>query len=370
MIIVSESNENNNDREEGTGWAGPDLIVEDVWIDQGGRRILPAEVDASKSFEVWARLKNRGGADAARFWTSCYLDGEYAGEEDLLWGLDAGKHHDEKIATPTVSAAESARWSVTLSVRADISPNASHHDRIKETNETNNTRSGTVEVVVPRYLKSVAVSGSSTVDEKWPTDYKATAHFSDGSSSDVTSQTTWQVDSSYAHFDSSVKGKLHIEPTFCDLGYCLPDEPLTVTATYTYGQDTKSDSLSVTVRPYTSIDTTPPGAKLYVNGEIKATTPYGAYWFNVGDVIKLTLEGYKNVERTLTKGDLGQDLEFELDSDIAQIVRFDPPVGVVERDTQAQATVRVENTGTATRSFWVGLSFGHEDADLQSWPLL
>jgi len=59
-------------------------------------------------------------------------------------------------------------------------------------------------------------------------------------------------------------------------------------------------------------------------------------------------------------------LKKEAPKDSASIVSFVPPTGTLERGTTAQATVRVKNTGTTTRSFWVGLSFAEPDAG--TWP--
>jgi hypothetical protein len=53
-------------------------------------------------------------------------------------------------------------------------------------------------------------------------------------------------------------------------------------------------------------------------------------------------------------------------TDNAEIVWFNPPTGTLQRGNQASATVRVKNTGSSTRSFWVGLSFAEPDAG--EWP--
>lgn len=52
--------------------------------------------------------------------------------------------------------------------------------------------------------------------------------------------------------------------------------------------------------------------------------------------------------------------------DNATIISFSPPTGTLQRGTQATATVRVKNTGTTTRRFWVGLSFAEPDSGV--WP--
>ena len=48
------------------------------------------------------------------------------------------------------------------------------------------------------------------------------------------------------------------------------------------------------------------------------------------------------------------------------IIDFTVPTDITEREQQAQVTVRVKNSSGIARSFWVGLSFQHEDAT--EWP--
>gem|GEM_PF-1069092 len=54
-------------------------------------------------------------------------------------------------------------------------------------------------------------------------------------------------------------------------------------------------------------------------------------------------------------------------ADSAEIVEFNPPTGTLQRGTETEAKVRVRNTGTTTRSFWVGLSFAGPGA--YDWPV-
>jgi len=56
-------------------------------------------------------------------------------------------------------------------------------------------------------------------------------------------------------------------------------------------------------------------------------------------------------------------------TDNAAIIAFNPPTGAVQRGQQMQATVTIKNTGSTTRSFWVGLSFAGQNASLESWPV-
>jgi len=77
-------------------------------------------------------------------------------------------------------------------------------------------------------------------------------------------------------------------------------------------QDWPVQEHSVNVKPYTSIHTNPVGAKLYVDGDLKATTPYGAYWFEAGMTILLTKDDYQDYEYTLQESDIGESLSFDL----------------------------------------------------------
>ena len=50
------------------------------------------------------------------------------------------------------------------------------------------------------------------------------------------------------------------------------------------------------------------------------------------------------------------------------ITRFEIPTGNVKRDDIVQVNVGVRNATNEEKSFWVGLSFGHEYTDLDHWP--
>ena len=56
-------------------------------------------------------------------------------------------------------------------------------------------------------------------------------------------------------------------------------------------------------------------------------------------------------------------------SDSAKIVQFNPPIGSLQRGDTVEVKVRVENTGTTTRKFWVGLSFAPQNVLLNDWPV-
>jgi len=55
--------------------------------------------------------------------------------------------------------------------------------------------------------------------------------------------------------------------------------------------------------------------------------------------------------------------------DSAEIIAFNAPLSLLQRGQQTQVTVTVENTGTTPKNFWIGLSFAHETATGDSWPV-
>ena len=67
----------------------------------------------------------------------------------------------------------------------------------------------------------------------------------------------------------------------------------------------------------TGISTTPIGAKLYVNGKLVATTPYGAFWFKGGDAIRIELAGYKTLSFILPLDRVGKSNYYLLEKTTA-----------------------------------------------------
>ncbi len=114
---------------------------------------------------------------------------------------------------------------------------------VAETNESDNEYSRTITVISSKTLSSVSItSGLSSIAGGSYSDYKATAYFSDGTSADVTSSATWIENSSYAYFDTSVKGRLKTNSV-------TSNQSVTITASYTYNSVTKNGTKSVTITP-------------------------------------------------------------------------------------------------------------------------
>ena len=94
------------------------------------------------------------------------------------------------------------------------------------------------DVVVPKTLQSIQITGANSVDENTGSNYLATAFFSDGSTSVVTASSTWSEDSSFA--------------TISNVGVLSTSEVTTnqsvnVSASYTFSGVTKSASKAVTI---------------------------------------------------------------------------------------------------------------------------
>lgn len=81
----------------------------------------------------------------------------------------------------------------------------------------------------PAVLSYVTVSGSSTVDENSGAQYTCTAHYTDSSSSNVTSSASWSQNSAYASISSS---------GYLTTSSVSSDQSCTITATYGGQSDT------------------------------------------------------------------------------------------------------------------------------------
>ena len=88
---------------------------------------------------------------------------------------------------------------------------------------------------LPVILSSIAISGPTSVDENSSADYTCTAHYSDGSTQNVTSSASWSENSSYASISSSGRLTTNEVPS---------DQPCRISATYSG----KSDTHDVTIR--------------------------------------------------------------------------------------------------------------------------
>lgn len=89
-------------------------------------------------------------------------------------------------------------------------------------------------VLVP-VLTSIEIGGPSDVNENSGAQYTCTAHYDNGSTSDVTSSTIWSENSNYASIDSS---------GYLTTSLVTSDQPCQITATY----EGKSDTHDVTIK--------------------------------------------------------------------------------------------------------------------------
>jgi hypothetical protein len=101
-----------------------------------------------------------------------------------------------------------------------------------------------VKVGTARALVRVIVSGPAEVLENGTAEYVGIAYFTDGSSTQVTHARWWSEDSPYASMSSGIPGML--------LAGSVPyDQPLTVTARFTYAGVTRTDFVAAVIRKTT-----------------------------------------------------------------------------------------------------------------------
>lgn len=111
-------------------------------------------------------------------------------------------------------------------------PNNPNHGR-----EIVSTNSFTVTAAAP-VLSSLSISGPATVNEGSSASYTATATWSDGSTSNVAASAAWSENSSFATISS---GRV-LTPSAV-----TSNQPVIVSASYTFGGVTKTASVTVTI---------------------------------------------------------------------------------------------------------------------------
>ncbi len=199
--------------------------------------------DAGDPVEVGYSIANRGNMSASDFEYSFYLASTAWGTDYLLdnfrWSdmlpMSPGAEYSgsETVEIPSVPA---GNYYVTCFV--DSSRAVSEAD---ENNNIGSTHPNTITIgSTPNVsLVSVEVSGLAIAPEKTTTDYICKAYYSDGSERDVTDDTSWKENSSSASFSS---------PGSLDVEGLLWDRTCTLTATYSDGEETRTDSLSITLK--------------------------------------------------------------------------------------------------------------------------
>lgn len=100
----------------------------------------------------------------------------------------------------------------------------------------------------------------------------------------------------------------------------------------------------------TGFSTTPIGAKLFVNNNLVATTPYGAYWFKAGDRIRIELAGYKTLSFILTADRIGKSNYYLLvkEAELPVPAKTYGDVGLSSSPSNAKIFVDGKDTGKTT----------------------
>jgi len=188
-------------------------------------------------------VKNQGGSTPGQFtyavffattkWGTTVLADEFSwpGVLPLTPGLSL--EMKEEIVIPQVPDGD---YYVTVYV--------DNKEQVAESDKNNNIGSTYPDKISissgpVKTLDRVTLSGVNEVNESSSADYTCTAHYSDGTSSNVSSQATWSVNPAYATISSS--GRLSV-------GSLSSDKTCSITARYTYEGVTRSASKSVTLK--------------------------------------------------------------------------------------------------------------------------
>ena len=167
------------------------------------------------------------------------LDGSNSTDPDgsiasYLWTQTTGTSvtlSDPTSATPTFIAPDVGLEGESLTFRLLVTDNGG----LQSTDTcTVNVSWGNVTPI----LTSLSISGPDSVNERGTASYTATATFSEGSSQPATNIANWSEDSSYASISESGVLTTSAVPS---------DETVTITATYTFGNVTRTAQKTVTI---------------------------------------------------------------------------------------------------------------------------
>ena len=362
---VAESNEGNNEKTAPITVQPvpkPDLIVESVWTE-------PASPIEGQNYKIKATVRNQGNADANPTGLDQWINAHF-----YIGSTDAGGEQEwcTSIAVGGTYTFSSASRTAPVHGNYTIKAVADSQADVAESDESNNEKTAniTVQARSTPVILSVSYDSNAIYQNDWfdidiavkntgaltpeggislaipsfnsPSDIDRI--YDDGSSFDTSEfyiekpagSTIWhkngtQIIAGYllAEFvdnnwqtDEINYLKLKVKPntggnfTFyvrsaMDAGNSLwINAPQSSSSTDQQGWPVQA--YTVYVKPYTSIDSEPTGAKLYVNGNIVATTPYGAYWFKAGDEIKLKKFGHEDFVHILSASEIGQSLKYAL----------------------------------------------------------
>ena len=197
---------------------------------------------AGDQLEVEYELANNGGSLRSDVKAALYLSEEPwgTGESVHQWSIGAGSWNAEGTIDSSLGLTVPTGYggSYYLTLYLDV------NDEHSESNENNNIGSTYphtvfIESAPDASLVSVEVTGPSEAAEDTSVGFTCTAHYSNGDSKDVTAQSSWSDDSSYASFSSP--GHLHVDE--------LPaDRSCTITAEYSEANVTEADSMTISLR--------------------------------------------------------------------------------------------------------------------------
>jgi len=359
----------------------PDLIVQDI-------SISPSSPVAGQSITITATLKNQGNADCGRFYLKYYIDGVNIGQDDCYWGLNAGDSDTESISYTVDSGGNH-----TVKVFVD-----SNYD-IDESLEGNNTREETYYWSYPPETISppTSILGNQATYTNTSNSYTASGASSnlghsieyrfkwdDGTYSSWGSATrshSWSTAGDY-YIDAQARCATHTDKvsSWGNISWNVKVlNPPQITVTSPNGGESWQAGTEKTIT-WNSTETVGANVRIelykddsYFGYIVTSTANDGAYTWPIPSNLQAgTTYQVKIIDTSNSSVYDYSNGYFYVTApppvDNAAILDFDPPTGILQRGTQTTATVRVKNTGTTTRSFWIGLSFAHETATNAGWP--
>jgi len=213
----------------------PDLGVATVKLSKPSAKV-------GDTISLTLTVENKGGSTPGQFtygvflattkWGTTVLADEFSWPGVLPLTPGLALEMEEEIAIPQVPDGD---YYVTVYM--------DNKEQVSESDENNNIGSTypnkiSISSGPVKALDSVTISGPSPVSENSSADYTCTAHFSDGSDTNVTSQASWTENTSYTTISN---GRLNV-------GSLSSDKTCTVSASYNYNGVTKTATKSVTLK--------------------------------------------------------------------------------------------------------------------------
>ncbi|MEI6514862.1 MAG: CARDB domain-containing protein, partial [bacterium] len=375
-----------------TAW--PDLIITSVWT-------VPANPVAGQEYFIKATVINPGTAAADPAYLDCiemayWVDGVYKGGEqalDLCYSIAANGGAYTFTSVPLIAPASGGH---TILAKCDW--NDSLASDVDEFSEDNNEKTLSVNVVVPTYsVNATATTGGSvTPSSRSVTQGNTTTftvsplpYYTRNSVSGDAAGGTWNVNT-YTTAPVTQGRSLSFNFTaWPDLVitslWTEPANPAQGQLYFIKAKVSNIGALAATSTLLNCIEMTFWLDGAFVGGEQVGDLCYsidangGAFIFTSSILVAPQAGVHSIVAKADWNDNLASDVsEYNEDNNTnsitltttsstgAKITSFAPQTGLVNYGANGAVTVTMQNTGTTSRAFWVGLSFSGPSSG--TWP--